>query len=1046
MRIKKLAAALMAVVMVVTMMSSLAVSASAESALGGSVKAGLDVSGVSLPGDCFVVSSAWSNLAAGKQVNVVLGGTTYKAYYGRNAFAELADAVAAASNNMTIYLTAGIYKTTVNVNVSHLKICGPYAGVSPNAVVNATEALDLAAPNPARPAAVNGSSADEAVLNCQINLYQLGSYLTVDGVTIGGNGFFNLNEGGKDRYGTHLKNSIVNTDKGTLFAMGRGRNYSFLVENNRVLKANQIVNIGGFGGIDIRSNYFNTSGEVVFTHSLASASMGVPVNIINNYWENSNTIFSYDPSDLSYPSAYSVKIQGNYVNNFTGGYIVLNEYLAMKSVPGLNIFVEDNVFKGIKNTPFYFPYVGSVANLTKARFLVNINENYFELPQSVTFIDAPEAFLYLNCAKNYYTSSMSEDRVVKFKDSDFVYCPYYADPEMATLVGGSEIESINLDANQFGVVLDNEKKEITIDFCGSGIDFFDFSTVLGVSAGCTWKMYETETLENEIKDKVVYFDGEKTDRYVAVSAADGSAKTVYRLYLQNDKGTKSELYDIIFDTAAVPEPIKNGANYYKYNLDSEVALLDYDLQVSTGATYSLWKDSQCQTTPLGGELANFIPYSETADKGYTVYVKVVSQDGNSTTKYTLEFIRPRSENFDPGVLSVKLPAENTLVRNSRKLIYYYCVGYEKQKTFDFVVTPGAEYAIYADQACTKLLSSGSEVKALNLEEGSNIFYVRIKDEKATNLYKLFVENGERSGKNAIIGVNGANAYTIVNDRIKVDSGVGDEFSLDFITDSIYATVSVYADAGRLFPISYTSSPVTEDNHTVDVRTFTLETKLPTSIYYVVCVAENGASKAYTLEINKILFPGKFNDVEEGKWYTEYVNKAINSGMMVGSKVAVDAEGKDIFAYRPNDFVTRQEAAVIICRLAGYNPTAFSKVELPFTDLNSIGSWARDYVKVCYYNGYMVGTSATTFTPKSTLTRQEMMSMIARIFKLKKAADLSSFTDAGRIASWARADVEACVAAGIIVGSNHKLNPTGLITRAQIATVMVQLEEKVGLFK
>ena len=138
--------------------------------------------------------------------------------------------------------------------------------------------------------------------------------------------------------------------------------------------------------------------------------------------------------------------------------------------------------------------------------------------------------------------------------------------------------------------------------------------------------------------------------------------------------------------------------------------------------------------------------------------------------------------------------------------------------------------------------------------------------------------------------------------------------------------------------------------------------------------------------------------------------------------------------------------MIICRLAGYNPTAFSKVELPFTDLNSIGSWARDYVKVCYYNGYMVGTSATTFTPKSTLTRQEMMSMIARIFKLKKAADLSSFTDAGRIASWARADVEACVAAGIIVGSNHKLNPTGLITRAQIATVMVQLEEKVGLFK
>lgn len=1054
MKMKKLAAALVALVMMITMMSCIAVNVSAESALGGpvaieQVKVGLEVSGISLPNDCFVVSSAWNGLAAGKQVNVVLGGTTYKAFIGRNAFATIGEASDAAVNNITIYVTPGVYTGTVNLKATGLNIYGPYAGITPNKVADATNALDLAEPNPARPAA-NGvaSLASEAVVKNSFVIFKPNARLTMDGLYFGGGSNLAISgagdEGGQTRFGTYIRNSIIDSTAATVFNVGRGYNMDFLVENNRFLNAQGLVNVAGFGDITFRSNYCNNTGKAVYTHSLASASMGTPVNIKNNYWENSGTIFSFDPSDLNYPSAYSVSMTGNYVNNFTDGYIVENEYLALKSVPGININVVGNTFKGIKKTPFYFPYVKSVSNNTKARFLININENYFELPKSVGFIDS-QVFAYLNCARNYYTSPMSENRVIKDAKSDFVYCPYYTDATMQTLAGGSEIKTVHLDAAQYGVVLNEAKKEIQIDFRGKGVDSYDFSDVLGVAQGSTWKMYETVTLEKEVKDKVVYFDGEETERYAAVSAADGSGTTIYRLYLLNDMGTESKLLKVNFDTIAVPAPVVTGT-HYKYVLGADTAIFNCELEVSSGATYTLWEDSQCQTTPLSEKLGSFIPYSESADKGYTIYVKVVSEDKNSTSKYTLEFIRPRSENLDPGILSVKQPDNNAMVVNNDKFVYYYCDGFFTEQTFDFVVTPGANYAIYADKACTQKLSAPDALQALKLEEGRNTFYVQVKDQKGSNLYVLFVENGERSDKNAIIGVNGANSYSIVNGKIQAAGGVSDEVSIEFITDSIYATVSVYADEERTIPLSYTSSPVTTDNRVVDMRTFNLETKLPTSIYYVVCVAENGASNSYTLQLEKILFPGTFNDVKEGKWYTEYVNKVINSGMMVGSKVAVDETGKEIFAYRPNDNVTRQETAVIISRLVGYNPTAYSKVALPFADLNSIGSWARDYVKVCYYNGYMVGTSSTAFTPKANLTRQEMMSIIARIFELNGTTNLSSYTDADKIANWARADVEACVAAGVIVGENNKLKPTDKITRAQIATIMVQLEEKVGLYK
>ena len=50
---------------------------------------------------------------------------------------------------------------------------------------------------------------------------------------------------------------------------------------------------------------------------------------------------------------------------------------------------------------------------------------------------------------------------------------------------------------------------------------------------------------------------------------------------------------------------------------------------------------------------------------------------------------------------------------------------------------------------------------------------------------------------------------------------------------------------------------------------------------------------------------KFPDVEENKWYAEFVNRASDEGIMIG-----DDKGD----FRPKDPLTRAEAAVIVCRI------------------------------------------------------------------------------------------------------------------------------------
>ena len=103
------------------------------------------------------------------------------------------------------------------------------------------------------------------------------------------------------------------------------------------------------------------------------------------------------------------------------------------------------------------------------------------------------------------------------------------------------------------------------------------------------------------------------------------------------------------------------------------------------------------------------------------------------------------------------------------------------------------------------------------------------------------------------------------------------------------------------------------------------------------------------------------------------------------------EGKDEGIFAPGDSITREEAAVILYRIAQY---AGAQTDLPHNDIAyiddaDISQWAREAVYELYYLGVMKGTD-NGFEPKKNYTVEQSVATLMRLYRLM---DISmSFAD------------------------------------------------------
>ncbi|WP_068646422.1 S-layer homology domain-containing protein [Paenibacillus antarcticus] len=176
-----------------------------------------------------------------------------------------------------------------------------------------------------------------------------------------------------------------------------------------------------------------------------------------------------------------------------------------------------------------------------------------------------------------------------------------------------------------------------------------------------------------------------------------------------------------------------------------------------------------------------------------------------------------------------------------------------------------------------------------------------------------------------------------------------------------------------------------------------------------------AAEGSSSEINLPVFSDMTNN-----WSTAALNNAVTNGLLSG------ADGK----ISPNDNLTRAQMATVIARAFG----ATAKNDSKFADIKST-DWYADSIAIASQMNVIQGSDGK-MNPNKAITRQEVFAVIARALKLQPATTINkNFADVNEISDWAKGDIYAIVNGGYIQGANGKLNPKGLITRAEFAQTL-----------
>ncbi len=209
-----------------------------------------------------------------------------------------------------------------------------------------------------------------------------------------------------------------------------------------------------------------------------------------------------------------------------------------------------------------------------------------------------------------------------------------------------------------------------------------------------------------------------------------------------------------------------------------------------------------------------------------------------------------------------------------------------------------------------------------------------------------------------------------------------------------------------------------------------------------------------------------------------------SGYVLDTLRVLDAKGNELELTKTSDgkytFIMPDGKVTVDAKFAEEGSQTQTK-DFPFTDAED--SWARDAIAWAYENGYVNGTSATTFNPNGSITRQQMWMILARLSGASPAnmaearewamssgvtdgtnggnamtrqqmvtflyryaqnrgyttgggTSLDSFPDNATVSAYAREPLAWAVGNGIVAGtSDGNLNPGGGATRAQFAMIL-----------
>ena len=172
----------------------------------------------------------------------------------------------------------------------------------------------------------------------------------------------------------------------------------------------------------------------------------------------------------------------------------------------------------------------------------------------------------------------------------------------------------------------------------------------------------------------------------------------------------------------------------------------------------------------------------------------------------------------------------------------------------------------------------------------------------------------------------------------------------------------------------------------------------------------------------------------GHWAEADIRRAVEHGFVQGFPDGT---------FRPDDPVTRAQFTTMVNRALGNTGTA----ALTFTDVPHY-EWFHADVARAFAAAYVGGFEDNTFRPNNPITRQEAAVMLSRIIPTHGASgNLNVFGDRGDIADWAFSAMQKINGRGYMGGfDDGRLHPLANLTRAQTARIIGQILENENIVR
>ena len=177
----------------------------------------------------------------------------------------------------------------------------------------------------------------------------------------------------------------------------------------------------------------------------------------------------------------------------------------------------------------------------------------------------------------------------------------------------------------------------------------------------------------------------------------------------------------------------------------------------------------------------------------------------------------------------------------------------------------------------------------------------------------------------------------------------------------------------------------------------------------------------------------YSDVSASAWYAKAVAYVTEKGMMEGSS------GK----FMPLDKLTRSQMAQVLFNLEGKKSVNYA---LTFGDMNGT-EWYAEAVRWAASEQIVNGYDNGNFGPNDPITREQLVTILYRYAQYKgldtatTEENLTSFADAAQVSGYAVSAMKWAVGAGVINGTDSGLAPKATATRAEVAQILMNFDQK-----